>query len=189
MIVNYQKTIKLMEFRAKTRTEQILLCMYVLAWVAFVGFLIEAGTILTAYVVTIVSPLTAENLPKAQSLSRLREFNIWHYSLSMSFLMALPILKSIVSFYVIKALSKLNLQNPFTKEVANRLELVSHLAFGTWVVSMASNVHTASLLKATGELHGNWISGEFIFMVAVVYVISQVFKRGVEIQSENELTV
>ena len=41
----------------------------------------------------------------------------------------------------------------------------------------------------TGELHGNWISGEFIFMVGLVFIISQVFKRGVEIQAENDLTV
>jgi hypothetical protein len=178
-----------MEFKGKTRTEQILTVMHILAWVAFVGFLIEAGTILTAYGVSIISPLTAENLPKAESLSRLREYNVWHYTLSMSFLVALPIMKSLVSFYVIKTLSKFNLDNPFTKEVSIRLEMVSHLAFGTWVVAMASNLHMFSLQKATGELHGNWVSGEFIFMVGLVYVVSQVFKRGVEIQSENEFTV
>ena len=33
------------------------------------------------------------------------------------------------------------------------------------------------------------ISGDFIFLAGIVYVFSQIFKKGVEIQSENELTV
>lgn len=74
-------------------------------------------------------------------------------------------------------------------DVAMRLEKISIIAFGTWVVTMLSNAHTGWLLKLTGELHGNWLSGEFIFMVGIVFIVSQVFKRGVEIQSENELTV
>jgi hypothetical protein len=30
---------------------------------------------------------------------------------------------------------------------------------------------------------------EFLFLGAIVFVIAQVFKKGVEIQSENELTI
>jgi hypothetical protein len=30
---------------------------------------------------------------------------------------------------------------------------------------------------------------EFIFMAGVVFIMSQAFKRGVEIQSDNDLTI
>lgn len=33
------------------------------------------------------------------------------------------------------------------------------------------------------------MSAEFVFMAGVVFVMSQIFKKGVEIQTENELTV
>ena len=178
-----------MKIQTKTRTEQILMVMHILAWVAFIGFMIEAGAILVSYGASVVNPDGAKNVYRGLNLYNLRQFNFWHYTLSVSFMVALSIMKAFVSFLVIKTLSKFNLANPFTMEVARRLEKISYVAFGTWLVTMLSNAHTAWLMKITGELHGNWISGEFIFMIGLVFIISQVFTRGVEIQSENDLTV
>lgn len=178
-----------MDIQTKTRTEQILTVMPILAWVAFIGFLIEAGIIVVSYGVSCFNPDAAKNLYRGLDLYNLRQFNFWYYTLSVSFMVALSIMKSWVSLLVIKTLSKFNLKNPFTMEVARRLEKVSYVAFGTWLVTMLSNVLTAWLMKITDELHGNWISGEFIFEIGLVFIISQVFKRGVEVQSENDLTV
>jgi hypothetical protein len=178
-----------MKNKEQTRTEQVLKVMTILAWVAFVGFAIEAGAILTSYIVSCVNPQAAKNLYKGLDLYNLSQFNFGYYTLSVCFLVALPIMKSLVSFQVIKTLSKFNLQNPFTMEVANRLEKISFVLFETWLLVMVSNVYTGFLLKITGTLNGSWLSGEFIALVSLVYLISQVFKRGVEIQSENELTV
>jgi Protein of unknown function (DUF2975) len=174
----------------KTKTEQILTVMPILAWVAFIGFMIEAGAILLSYVVSsVINPDAATNLYRGLNLFNLRQFSFWHYTLVVSFLVALSLMKSWASFLVIGALSKFNLKNPFTMEVAMRLERISMITFGTWVVTMLYNAHLGWLLKKTGELHGTWLSGEFIFMIGIVFILSQVFKRGVEIQSENELTV
>lgn len=173
----------------KTRTGQILTVMPILAWVAFVGYLLEAGAVLVSYGASVVNAEAATNLYRGLDLYNLRQFNFWYYTMSVSFMVALSLMKSWVSYLVIGTLSKFNLKNPFTMDVAMRLEKISIIAFGTWVVTMLSNAHTGWLLKLTGELHGNWLSGEFIFMVGIVFIVSQVFKRGVEIQSENELTV
>jgi len=32
-------------------------------------------------------------------------------------------------------------------------------------------------------------AGEFLLLGAIIFIIAQVFKRGIEIQTENELTV
>ena len=178
-----------MDSKAQTKTKQILTVMHILGWVAFIGFLIEGGVILFSYGISCVNPDGAKNLYKGLNLYDLRQFNFWHYTLSVSFMVAISIFKAWVSFLIIKTLSKFNLKNPFTMEVSRKLEQISYVSFGTWLVTMLSNAHKGWLLKITGELHGNWISGEFIFMIGVVFIISQVFKRGVEIQSENELTV
>jgi hypothetical protein len=98
-------------------------------------------------------------------------------------------MKAYASFLVIKTLSTMNLSNPFTMEVAKKMEKVSYVLFEIWIVSMLKNAHTGWLLKATGGLQGEWVNGDFILMAALVFVLSQIFKRGVEIQSENELTV
>jgi hypothetical protein len=174
---------------SKSRTWQILSVMKILAWVAFVGFLIEAGAILLSYTISTFSEESALDLCKGLNLFSLRQFNFWHYTLYVSLIVSLSIMKSYTALLVIKMLSKVNLANPFTMEVVSKLERISYVIFGTWLVTMITNGHISWLVKVTGELHGNWISGEFIFMAGVVYVFSQIFKRGVEIQSENELTV
>ena len=178
-----------MEFKTQTRTEQVLTVLHILAWVVFIGYLIEGGAILVSYGISCVNPEGARNLYNGLNVYSLRQFNVWHYTLLASFMVALSIVKAWAAFLVIKILSKFNLKNPFTAEVAKKLEQVSYATLGTWVVTMLSNGHRAWLLKITGELYGNWISGEFIFMVGVVFIFSQVFKRGVEIQTENDLTV
>ena len=175
--------------KTQTKTEQILMVMSILAWVAFVGYMIEAGAILYSYVESWSIPEAAQNLYRGLNLYNLKQFNFWYYTLSVSFMVALSIMKSYVSFLVVKTLSKFKLKEPFSLEVARNLEKISHVAFGTWLITMLSNANIAWLMKITGELHGNYISGEFIFMVAIVFIISQVFLRGAEIQKENELTV
>jgi hypothetical protein len=74
-------------------------------------------------------------------------------------------------------------------EVVKKLESISYILLGTWVVTILSNAHTRWIEKMTGAFYGTYESGEFIFIVGLVYIFSQVFKRGVEIQSENELTI
>jgi len=173
----------------KTRTFQILTVMRILAWVAFVGFMIEGGAVLVSYVVSVVNPDAAKNLYKGLDLYSLRQFNGWHYTGTVSFIVALSLMKAYVSYLVIKTLSKMNLSNPFTMEVSKKMEKISYVLFEIWIVSMAKNAHTGWLLKATGEVQGEWVNGDFILMAGLVFVLSQIFKRGVEIQSENELTV
>lgn len=173
----------------KTRTEQILSVMPILAWVAFVGYAIEAGGILVSYGVSWANPDASSNLHRGLDLSILRDFSFMHYTYSVSFLVGLALMKAWTSYLVIRLLSKFTLQNPFSKEVAQRLENISVYSFGTWVVTMLYNAHMGWLIKRYEGYEGNWLSGEFIFIVGVMFILAQVFKRGVEIQSENELTV
>lgn len=178
-----------MKIKAQTRTQQVLMVMNILAWVAFVGFAIEGGAILFSYGVSLINPEATKDIYKGLNLHDLQEFNFWHYTLHISFMLLLYILKSYVWYLVIKTLSHLKLQNPFKIETAQKLEKISFTLFTTWLVGMVSSAHTAWLEKVTDEVHGDYVSGEFIFMAGLVFIISQVFKRGVEIQSENELTV
>jgi hypothetical protein len=178
-----------MKSKTQTKTEQVLIVLHILAWLAFVGLMIEGGAILISYSISCSNPAGAKNLYNGLNLYDLRQFNFWYYTGAVSYMVVLLVLKALVSFQVIRILSKFNLKNPFTPEVAGRLEKISYIALGTWVVTMLSNIYLGWLQKTTGKLFGNQLSGEFIFMVALVFIIAQVFKRGVEIQSENDLTV
>ena len=178
-----------MKIKTQTRTEQVLAVMPILAWVAFIGFMIEAGAILVSYSVSCVNPEATKNFYKGLDLYNLSQFNFWYYTTYVLFMVVLSVIKSCITFQVIKILSRFNLENPFTMEVANRLEKISYIAFGAWLVTLLSAAYTSLILKLTGKLYGSPSSGEFIFMVGLVFIIAQVFKRGVEIQSDNDLTI
>jgi hypothetical protein len=173
----------------KTKTEKLLAVMNVLAWITFIGLMIKAGAILISYGVSVVNPEGAKNLYKGTNLYALRQFNFLHYTSNVSFMIAVLLSEAYIAFLVIKVLSKIKMANPFTLEVSNILERLSYTMLGTWIVAMLYNGHTKWLLKKLPGLAVNLISGEFIFLAGVVFVIAQIFKKGIEIQSENELTV
>ena len=173
----------------QVKTEQILNVMRILSWVAFVGYMILAGSTLLSYGFSCLHPEGARNLYEGKDLYSLRMFNFWQYTLMVSLLVARAIMKAYAAYLVIQVLSKVSLANPFTMDVVKRLEHLSYVFLGIWVVGMVHNGHLAWINKLMGELPGDYISSESIFMAGMVFIISQIFKRGVEIQSENDLTV
>ncbi|NJN41873.1 MAG: DUF2975 domain-containing protein [Flammeovirgaceae bacterium] len=178
-----------MIIKTKTRTEQILTVMLVLAWIAYIGSLIKVGAILISYGVSFVNPEASKNLFMGDDLSDLRQLNFWYYTMSVSFMVAFSGMKAYVASLVVKTLSKVNMINPFTAEVAGILERISYVLFGTWMVATFNNGFADWLMKNTEVVHELWEVKEFIFIAGLVFIISQIFKRGVEIQSENDLTV
>jgi len=163
--------------------------MKILSWLAVAGFIVQAGAILISYGVSWVNPDGAKNMYKGLDLYKLRQFNFSYYTSLVVFMVTLLLLKSFVWYLVTRTLSKISLSNPFTMEVARRLEKISYVLIGTWVVGILSNMYSNWLLKKTGQLFESTSVDELFFMAGLVFIISQVFKRGIEIQSENELTV
>ncbi|MBL7850091.1 MAG: DUF2975 domain-containing protein [Cyclobacteriaceae bacterium] len=176
----------------KTRTETILTVMHVLAWIGFIGLAIEAGAILTAYGVSWFNPIAAKDLYRGMNLYDLSQYDFWLYTQMVSYIVALVAIKAYAVYLVIKIMMKVKLQSPFTAETVTRLETISYVLFGGVIISILCNVQTGWLSKRVQDFNISWIgdnAGEFLFMAGLVFVISQVFKRGVELQSENELTV
>ena len=99
------------------------------------------------------------------------------------------VLEAMVAYVVARVLSKIKMANPFTIEVSKKLEKVSYLLLMTWVAAMFYNGHEQWLSKQIPGLQQNLISTEFLFLAGVIFVFAQIFKKGVEIQTENELTV
>jgi hypothetical protein len=178
-----------MEIKAKTRTEQILIVMHILAWMALVGFVIEAGAMSYTYFVSIFYEDGARDLYNGLNYLELRQYNFWQYTLSISFRVAIRVMQAYTSWLVIKCLMTVKLDNPFKPEVAQQIEKISYLMLSTWVVAMVHNLHAYWMTNLVRDFVPTWISGEFIFAAGLLFIVAQIFKRGVEIQSESELTV
>jgi len=174
----------------KKRTGTILAILNVIAWIAFFGLLIKAGAIVWNYVTSFFVPEAPKNFYKGLNLYDLKQYSYWHFTLVVSFMIVVAVLKAYNAFLITRVLSKIRVKNPFTIDVSNLMEKISYLILGTWVVAMLFNIHMSWLSK---RVEGNWdkymVSGDFIFLAGVIFVFAQIFKKGVEIQTENELTV
>ena len=70
---------------------------------------------------------------------------------------------------------------------------MSYFTFSIGLLSYIARETSKNLQQhgyETEQLNQFWVDSQaFILMAAVVYVIAVIFKKGIEIQSENELTI
>ena len=173
----------------KSKTTSILAVMHVLAWVVFIGFIVQAGAILISYSVSISNPVAAKNLYMGLNLFNLRQYDFGLYTSTVVLKVALLGLRSYIAWLIIKVLPGIKISNPFTEGISRTLERISYFILLIWVLSMVYDVFMKWLSDRAPGVIPDYISGDFIFWAGIVFVIAQIFKKGVEIQSENELTV
>jgi Protein of unknown function (DUF2975) len=173
----------------RTKTETILVVMNVLTWITFVGLMIEAGAILVTYAIGLANPEMVPKLYKGMDWVNLRQYDVWYYSGIISLKAAILILEAYTAYMVIKVLSSIKMANPFTMQVAKRLENIAYTLILVWVAILIYNGQLKWLAKDVADLQGKELSTDLIVYAGLVFVISQIFKKGVEIQTENELTV
>jgi hypothetical protein len=178
----------------KATTKQILKVMHIISWIIFIGLCIQTGVILYSFFVSLfINPVAAKNLDSGLNLSNIYRYDKGHYISLVSFFIVLSALKAYTFYFIIKVFLKINLVHPFSTEVSQLITRISYFALGIGLIGMVANPYSEWLVKKGIELPNlqKYLggTGEFLFLAAVIFVVAQVFKRGIEIQTENELTV
>ncbi len=165
----------------------------IVAWVIFVGLCIEAGGLLVNFVFSLYKPEIVSNLYQTLDLSEMYNRSKWAFFCMYSFILVIAILKAYLFYVVIKLISKLNLSNPFNNFVLNQISQISYFTFSIGLLSYLARDSAKGFLHKGYEidqLSQFWVDSQaYILMAAVVYIIAAIFKKGLEIQNENELTV
>ncbi|WP_026705887.1 DUF2975 domain-containing protein [Flavobacterium soli] len=167
--------------------------LYVIAWLIFVGLSIEAGGLLVNFFFTLYNPDFVQNLYQKLDLiqmyndSKLAFFGVY------SFILLIAILKACLFYTVIHLMHKMDLSKPFSDFVARQISLMSYITLCIGLLSAIAQ-QLVNSLQPHGFVPDNldqfWTDSEaFILMGAVIYIIAVIFKKGVAIQNENELTV
>ena len=86
------------------------------------------------------------------------------------------------------------MSQPFGSEMGRFIINLSYLAFGIGVFSWWGVKYSEWFVEQgvqMPDIHYLRLGGAdvWLFMSVILFVIAQIFKRGIEIQSENELTV
>ncbi|RZJ55041.1 MAG: DUF2975 domain-containing protein [Flavobacterium sp.] len=177
----------------KIGTQQILTILYVLSWIIFIGLCVEAGIFIFSGIFTLaISSYTANYL----DLVSLYNLNSAYYIQEIILISIPAVMKAIMFYLIVKILhdKKLNMTQPFNRETGRFIFNLSYLAIGIglfsywganftkWLITQEVKMPALETLRLEG-------ADVWLFMGIILIVIAQIFKRGIEIQSENELTI
>ena len=165
----------------------------VVSWIIFVGLCIEAGALVVNFVFSLFDPEMVKNLYEKLDLSQMYNLNKWAYFGMYSFILTISVLKAYLFYVVIVLLMKLDLEKPFSSSASGQITKISYVTLSIGIISYIARQTAMGLVHHgfdTAPLGKFWADSKaFILMAAVVYVIATIFKRGVQLQDENDLTV
>lgn len=180
----------------KIGNKQILVLLNILSWIILIGLCIEAGGIIFNTVYALYKPVVAQYFWKGADLSALYAQDKGHFIAQTSLMAIAAILKAMIFYLIVKLFyeKKFSLAKPFHPEVTGLVFNIAYLCFGTgifsnWGARYAGRIKTQGIPMP--DIHDLGLDGAdiWIFMAIVLLVIGQVFKKGTELQTENDLTV
>lgn len=165
----------------------------IITWIIFVGLCIEAGGLVVNFIFSLYNPEFVRNLYQKLDLSEMHKRSKFIFFSMYSFILVISILKAVLFYILTLLVTKINLSNPFNKFVSNQITRISYYTLSIGLLSYIAR-QTANSLQHHGYsidiLNQFWADSQaFILMAAVIYVIAIIFSRGVELQTENDLTV
>jgi hypothetical protein len=181
----------------KMSTKQVLQILYILSWIIFVGVCIEAGGfIFNAFFTLVINAVDARHFWEDLDLSSLYRYDHVYFLIITSMMSIVAVMRAVLFYLIIKILhdKKLDITQPFSKDVQRFVLRISYLSFfigvcswwgakySAWMVKQGVTMPDTEYLRLGG-------ADVWLFMGVVLFIIGQIFKRGIEIQTENELTV
>ncbi len=167
--------------------------LYVIAWIIFVGLSIEAGGLIVNFFFHLYNPEMVQNLYQKLDLIKMYQDNQLGFFGIYSFILIISILKAVLFYTVINLMHKMKLEKPFSAFVAKQISQLSYYTLSIGFLSYIARQFVKNMEHhgfVSDNLNQFWADSEaFILMGAVIYIIAQIFKRGVELQEENDLTV
>ncbi len=168
-------------------------CLYAIAWLIFVGLSIEAGALIVNFFFSLFKPEIVQNLYNNLDLSAMYKESRLAFFGTYSFILIISISKACLFYIVINLMHKMDRLKPFNSFVSRQISLISYFTLSIGLFSYIAR-HLVNNLMHYGFVPENinqfWVDSEaFILMGAVIYIIATIFKKGVDIQNENDLTV
>ena len=170
------------------KTERILKIMNFFSWFAFIGLMIKSGAILVTYLLSINNPEVSKNLYEGLNLYEYRNYSFIQYSFIIGYRIILFATEAYIAFLVIKLLKRLNMKHPFSVGIQKLMQQISYGIFYLWVLAIIHNTHM-QLIGKKYNFQMDLFSSDFVFLSVVIFIFAQILKRGIEIQSENDLTI
>lgn len=171
----------------------IFTALIIVAWLIFVGLGIEAGGWIVNFFFSLYRPEFVPNLYQKLDLSYLYERSRWIFFMMYAFILVIAISKTLLFYFVTRLVSGIKLQKPFSGFASRQILLISYYTLFIGFASLIARQSAKALFRkgiVRDNLGAFWDDSQaFILMGAVVYIIAIIFKKGVALQTESDLTV
>jgi hypothetical protein len=173
-----------------TKNPAIFTVIQVVFWIVFIGLCIKTGALLISFLVSLfINPEAANELYQGLNLSGLYDYNKLFYFQVASLIIFSMALKAWIAYLVVRIFMILDLSKPFHERLTGLFLKISYYSFVLGIFTILLNGTGKWLLKRGIDFPVSGGSGEILFFAGVIYLLALVFKKGAELQSENDLTV
>ena len=179
------------------KSDFIFKALNVVSWVIFVGLCVQAGGfIFNAFFTLFLNPIGARKFWVEVDLSALYYYNQSYFVIIISLMIIVTVMKALLFYCIVKVFhgKKVNLSQPFNEAVRRFILDIAFLALGIGLFSYwGTNFRKELVMQALKmpDIQDLSLGGAdvWLFMSVILFVIAQIFKKGIEIQTENDLTI
>jgi hypothetical protein len=179
------------------KTDYILTVLNVLSWIVFIGLCLDAGIFIVYTVLTLMlEPAQAAKMWKEVDLTGVYNYSQSHFVTLTALIIIATILKATMFYLIVKFFynKNFNLSKPFNEAAKRFVLTLGYLSLGIGFFSSWGTKFVEGLTQkgvSIPDLRYLRLGGADVwwFMGIVLLVIAFIFKKGIELQNENELTV
>lgn len=179
------------------RTHYIQKTVYIVSWIIFIAVCIEAGSFIFSTMFTLLlGPQGAHKFWKPVDLSKLYNYDQSRFVMITSLMIIVAIMRALMFYIIVKIFhdKKLDLTQPFNEAVKGFVLKITYLAFGIalfsfWGQKLSEGLESQGVIMPGLQKLGLGGADVWLFMGVTLLVIAEMFKKGIELQEENDLTV
>lgn len=168
-------------------------CLYAIAWIIFIGLSIEAGGLVVNFFFHMYKPEIVQNLYQKLDITDVYKDNRFIFFISYGFILIISISKAVLFYIVISLMHKMDRLKPFSIYVSKQISKISYFTIFIGLFSYIASKIVKNFIHygfSPGKINQYWVDSEaFVFVGAIIYIIATIFKQGVKLQNENDLTV
>ena len=177
----------------KKTTNTILWIIDVISTLIFLAMCGLTGYLLILLSYMLLDAEGAKDWMVGKDMSQLFSLSKIHFWILFSLTLFISAFKAFAFYFTIKIFSTLNLVKPFSQEISILISRISYLIIAVGILGIIAFRYSENL-EFNGfelnELQALWDDNyAYLLMGSIIFVIAQVFKKGLELQAENDLTV
>lgn len=159
-----------------------------ISMITFLFFCFKSGIYIMNYTFSIFNSEFSKIRFGTIDLVEIYNFSFWQYSLLSYYNIITLVIEAFIAYITWKFLYKLDMSKPFSKALYETVKKISNGIFFIWFIAVINNTHVGYLEKSQ-NISLDSLSTDTIFLYVIFFIFTQIIKRGIEIQTENDLTI